>query len=139
MMREIKFRFWDGTTGNKAMCYMTEHGMIRYPSSGFEITLALAIEEANEDEGYNAPKALMQYTGLKDKNGAEIYEGDWLNYTGETFREPFEVFWSDRLSAFMIRNQSRTWSEYMTDRDLSNHEVIGNIYEHPELLTRGKS
>ena len=83
---------------------------------------------------------LMQYTGLKDKNGVEIYEGDVVKYQ-KTFPNSgnpitkiyqYEIKWyedldiyggSDLLNGVGFRNVH------------SNLEVIGNIYENPELLT----
>lgn len=71
---------------------------------------------------------LMQYTGLKDKNGKEIYEGDIIAFP--TYKTVIE--WSDKHAAY------KPWCEYMEGHDNIEEgepiEVIGNIYENPELL-----
>ncbi|WP_373738138.1 YopX family protein [Jeotgalibaca porci] len=77
---------------------------------------------------------VMQYTGLKDKNGVEIYEGDILYF------EPFETHGNDRVVEYidgayrgrLIRNgYSKLLAECVYET-----KVIGNIYENPELLVR---
>lgn len=80
---------------------------------------------------------LMQYTGLKDKNGVEIYEGDVLapmaNDHIPEYRGKWVVVYED--GAFFGQcddKETRTWIPYwQPDAEL---EVIGNIYENPELL-----
>lgn len=67
---------------------------------------------------------LMQFTGLKDKNGKEIYEGDILK---NTFGELNEVRWWD--GTFVLGRDGINILNQFTDI-----EVIGNIWEHPELL-----
>lgn len=62
-----------------------------------------------------------QYTGLKDKNGVEIYEGDMLK---TVFEKPIQVYWNNEMSCFYPLVSLRPESV----------EVIGNIYENPELL-----
>lgn len=69
-----------------------------------------------------------QYTGLKDKNGKEIYEGDILKGTFYGFPMPeydyvFQIYWDEKEKGFM--------ANYF---EPSECEVIGNIYDNPELL-----
>jgi uncharacterized phage protein (TIGR01671 family) len=78
------------------------------------------------------PETIGQYTGLKDKNGKEIYEGDIIQYGGYYAN----VIWKDSglilkwINIDYLRNDLSYW---ITIRE-SN--VIGNIYENPELLNQ---
>jgi hypothetical protein len=107
-MREIKFRAWDVVDGE----------MWEWPSlvqSGFKILV---------DPAYK----IMQYTGLKDKNGKEIYEGDVLRSPKTEDVGP--VVWDelDTGPGFIWRHPMM----YMGQMD--ECEVIGNIYVNPELV-----
>jgi uncharacterized phage protein (TIGR01671 family) len=141
-MREIKFRAW-----NKVDEHMVE------PEDLYDPYIF-------RDSPYHE---LMQYTGLKDKNGVEIYEGDilasepsyyrkidgtrdmripessrwqqkqvvewgkWQDFSGGYEAEPGEFYgWS-------INPEELNPPSYSSERD-SGSEVIGNIYENPELL-----
>jgi len=87
-----------------------------------------------EPENYE----LMRFTGLKDKNKKEIYEGDILksilSYNGK--EKILIVYWSEPVAGFMLNdiNHSFGWEFGLSFRTL---EVIGNIYENPELI-KGK-
>ena len=126
-MREIKFRAWYRGT-------MYEHIILHFSPKYTSVEI---IKKPNERKTENiftdTDKAkLMQYTGLKDKNGVEIYEGDvveskqnWLvSDTGEDETLRTTVSW-DEKSAMYIG---------IASDDLESHKVIGNIYENKELL-----
>ena len=80
---------------------------------------------------------LMQYTGLHDKNGKEIYEGDIVEWAGYKM----EVFWGEDIGigyGFCWRpcGDNTDYHESMTGF-IDEYEVIGNIYDNPELLEKG--
>ena len=118
-MREIKFRAWDK---DKEEMF----------SSDF-ITLAEFFEFYGKLE-------LMQFTGLKDKNGKEIYEGDVVDVQNE---EQFKIEWFEDTASWIgvgVQTGKGRWFENreMFEREFQissiKSEVIGNIYENPELL-----
>ena len=126
-MREIKFRVWNGYS----MYSPTIAGI-------YDISVFLSEIEN-----------LMQYTGLKDKNGVEIYEGDiiqttdkkeneknsWIGVVEDNnfgwlalkYKEYLNPSWLGALSAPINEPQTATWIN-------STCEIIGNIYENKELL-----
>ena len=136
-MREIKFRAWDG---DKKEMILPEYA----DRQDFHIQADGTIVETHE-YGYERHEltsarpdswVLMQYTGLKDKNGKEIYEGDIVtDFYGVNIVE-----WGSREAKFQlaIRNDGGVGLR-LTHRpfplDASYLKVIGNIYENPELLT----
>ena len=119
-MREIKFRAWD--TERNIMAKVNHIGINDY-------------EVSMEDEDcrcWNAPYSyvckLMQYTGLKDINGKEIYEGDIVNY----FKDELAVIkWYK--GGFIIESESHGESFHDICAEI---EVVGNMYENLELLEK---
>jgi uncharacterized phage protein (TIGR01671 family) len=103
-----------------------------------------ACDEMEGIDGWLDEVELMQYTGLKDKNGKEIYEGDILQNpieveSGAKSFLRFEVFFSEGSLSFRIRDL-HTRAKYSNRVvPLSTLEVIGNIYENPELLSSASS
>lgn len=124
-MREIKFRAWH--KGKKIIGNVL----------GIDI-LHKEIFFSNEDvDCYEHVDfkniELMQYTGLKDKNGKEIYEGDIFHIGSKKIL--YVVEWIDcGLKGRQIRNKSWIGLNYWKE----DIEVIGNIYENSELLGENK-
>ena len=125
-MREIKFRAWDKETKNicevRNIDFISEMVQIKY--------------QANYGVRELENVILMQFTGLQDKNGVDIYEGDILIYQHMFVdkKSVSEVIWNEKYSGFAsyVEDDER---RYILEKELKNQfEVIGNIYENPELL-----
>ena len=125
-MREIKFRAWD-TELDKwyAPTYEAYRGQLWELLVSFKGDLvAHTITGMTHESMFPDRYILMQYTGLKDKNGKEIYEGDILKWDASEWGTEYNeaVKWDFGLLA----SREHDWPQFC--------EIIGNIYENPELL-----
>ena len=121
-MREIKFRaFYNGKM------YEVENWM-------FKVGMNWVIVEDESVEKIPA-ESIMQYTGLKDANGKEIYEGDIVveAYKGE-FSICLTTFEKKPLKSGTYEVKWNKIGFNLGSEDGRDYEVIGNIYENPELL-----
>lgn len=126
MNREIKFRCWD--TENKQMLDVQE---LDWQDSydGQPMIRTTMYNDYFDTEDV----ILMQYTGLKDKNGKEIYEGDIVKSYYYIDTPDGE---QERYNKKVIKYND-VLCEYNIDA-FENIEVIGNIYENPELVEEGE-
>jgi len=137
-VREIKFRAWDKK--NKMMLLndsLSTHFISFNGSIGVHDNCGNV--KYNDGESFVSEKIIpMQYTGLKDKNGKEIYEGDILRLNGIYPRTCGEKLYD--ITGVVFHEKSGMWkvdskfAELMLDYYLGRYEVIGNIHENPELL-----
>ena len=134
-MREIKFRAW--AKGSKIMLINVGiHPFITELHDGYEWQQEGGFTIGTKMENY----VLMQFTGLHDKNGKEIWEGDIVEYTFSLDRDERSNETKERAivqfqdGEFKPRPYRFECEDYWYSYELNDFSVIGNIYENPELL-----
>ena len=129
-MSSLKFRAWD----KKHLKY-TKVLKVYFGSDGSNLGALVEDYETNYAFELQANQVeFEQYTGLKDKNGKEIYEGDILTWTdGFDEKHIFRVEWQENRAKFCLRNPGGHWDyEEINDKKRPYMEVVGNIHEPPK-------
>ena len=147
-MREIKFRAWDKNINAMGMVYgfdfSIEEVSIMFPK--LTKINGKVQKDSTGTQAFIDEVKLMQFTGLKDKNGKDIYEGDIIKV--HDLEEDEEIRDEDFIGVFIYDKENLRFQfdeKYLGYIDeigfivTSNwldyeYEVIGNIYENPELL-----
>lgn len=83
--------------------------------------------------------ARIQFTGLLDKNGKKIFEGDLLQYDGYNFKlinkeKIYQIRYDDNLGQYYSCNLENSFDTFLVVRAWKESIIIGNIYQNPELL-----
>ena len=119
-MREIKFRVW--CVDEEEFDYEIVAGNILSAIHGSDDPLS-----AEEEKSF----ILQQFTGLKDKNGKEIYEGDYIKNSDGLI---MSVKWNQARCCFAASVSTEDgWLNLLKDL-IKDFEVVGNVFETPELL-----
>ncbi|WP_077805187.1 YopX family protein [Streptococcus mitis] len=130
-----KFRAWDRTRNE--MNYKVMVGNCDLSDENWTCPI-IWIEERKKwlhfDDDY---ECIMQSTGLRDKKGKEIFEGDILACETDDEVINLNVFWDEEHALFMFESKKYNEQELLAELVENNtypFEIIGNIYENPELL-----
>ncbi|WP_260144022.1 YopX family protein [Leuconostoc citreum] len=126
-MRDIKFRAW-----NSSISVLANVIEIRFNQNSILTDDSKFLWDLNK-------AVLEQYTGLKDKNGVEIYENDIIHVQSNLYKDHIgAIIWSQGTAGFCISDNT---NEFNIPRPLGiqmdgflSYEVIGNIHENPDLL-----
>jgi hypothetical protein len=130
-VREIKFRAWDIRKEKMRGCMEIiwfEDGSLRVNATESEVNYEPLV---NVNDGVQEC-ILMQYTGLKDKNGKEIYEGDVLK--GRKYLITVTFY----KGMFSGKQHGINYTEPLASWEMSCFEVIGNIYQNPDLIKKAE-
>ena len=121
-MREIKFRLWTGSE-------MIYDPIVWTPDCQLigGTKLNQAIKAAQDEEDF----ILMQFTGLKDKNGKPIFEGDVVSWGGSNYGFGCVVY---EGYSFVVKYKLGEVEDTMYFNHPDAYTIIGNIYENPDLL-----
>jgi len=119
-MRDTKFRAWHkGSKYNRKGEML--HGTPRQVFSWLE-------------DGQ--PIELMQFTGLLDKNGKEIYEGDIVSFKYQDLTDIYKIFWQENECAFVCEKDDPY--NFLSPCIWGQTEIIGNVWENPQLIKEDK-
>lgn len=120
--RIIKFRIWD----EQEKAYWTPEANGDSAAISLDGRVAFGyIDGDMSTDDFN--KTVEQFTGLLDKNGKEIYEGDVLEFSGEHF----DVSWCNSIDGYMARASNTSLNKW----HWIAAEVVGNIHENPEFFS----
>lgn len=128
---KTKFRLWDKRFSEFVEdFFVSEDGKIYKKSTDTGYGIAISKETSDK-------VILMQSTGLKDKNGKDIFEGDILACKTDDEVINLNIFWDEEHALFMFESKKYNEQEPLAELVENNtypFEIIGNIYENPELL-----
>ena len=130
-MRKIKFRAKSKNKKQWIYGYIREIWASKQEDCRYIICPSMSFEKdgwTDSEETEVIPETIGQFTGLTDKNGVEIYEGDICIFENYTYKVIFES------GSFCLLSDKDSTIINMYEYNVSEFEVIGNIFNNPELL-----
>ncbi len=125
MNRELKFRAWDPSRNNMDLNPVVSDGSDGGETASVYLNDAIACHD----------EILMQFTGLLDSNGKEIYEGDILTISDESGNNYICKVYFRVCEYVLLQSDESLWAGLSKLQGLYYQcQVIGNIYENPELM-----
>lgn len=143
-MSKLKFRAWD--TRNEELVYSHKEDCFYVNTKGVLFMYAIPKSESGLETIYHKSYDVEQFTGIQDKNGLDVYEGDILrtyhftNHYGKKEYLHHEVVWSDKYCGWQMLNcTSRDENDgspqlFVYIQAGKDFEKVGNIHENPELI-----
>ena len=122
-----KFRAWDKLNNEMYVVEQINFNRGEFESIGYGITFLRGADKV----------ILMQSTGILDKNGKEIFEGDILGIETDEGILNVNIFWDEEHVLFMFESKKHNEKELLAELVEDNtypFAILGNIYENPELL-----
>lgn len=141
MSRQIKFRAWHFQLKKMFSSDEMTHDQLALLPNG--LFANIDGDNTSRSRIYSHDEILpMQFTGLKDKNGKEIWEGDIISYTFDSLLLKAEITWNIHCGWWQYKYENaigghatdKLWELLTNTRFPKNVTVIGNIHENPELL-----
>lgn len=148
LMKQLKFRAWDSQTKRFIQDDVDVENRENHDLGNYALDPSGVLYFFQSDEGGMSvldkkDVEIMQWTGLKDKNGQPVFEGDIVHEdcTNPNVNWTYEVFYDKDEAKFWLRNEEEVYGQWNVYDDpayvrWSLYEVIGNVWESPELIAK---